>query len=289
MNPAIVYDGSIRDSGTPLYFRLALAQILGRDPDWFTEDPSAGAIEAKNDFYIHIDDGRDDLPADGIPHPWGYYATDSHLGPEIRILKAKQADLVWCAQLPFVKVLKEHGVDAKWVPLACMPEVHFTAQEDPESRWPLPDKDLVFVGHIQDPSQTDRLAFLDHLFREFPDSWYAYGHFHEEMSRVYHRGRIGVNHAVRDDLNMRFFEIASMGVPQYADEGMVGLKELGFEPWVDYIPQDKDHDNLRMMLDSPERRTAIAGCALAKVRAAHTYRHRLGTMLADVEQFLSTR
>jgi hypothetical protein len=295
-NVAIVYDGGIRDNGSPFYARMALAQVLGKDPDWYTEAPSApGAIPAGHDFYIHPDDGRDDLPVDKIPHPWGYWIVDSHLGPDIRIEKAKQADLVWVAQKPFVDVLAKHGIKAKWLPLACEPLVHCTAEElaARENRLvTVPDKDLVFVGHLQSPEVSNRVKFLDGLFREFPNSWYAFGHFHEDMARVYHRGRLGINHAVRDDLNMRFFELASMGVLQLADSRMVGLADLGFQKGDHYIPYSGTVPAIQMahaaLSDAwePGIRDRILADALAHVRAHHTYHHRLCTILADVEQFL---
>lgn len=299
---AVVYSGDIRDNGSTFYTRMALVQIKGADVDWYTEDPSSpNPIAPGHEFYIHPDDGRDDLSVDKIPHPWGYWVVDSHLGPDVRIAKAKQADLVWCAQKPFVETLRAQGIKAKWLPLACEPEVHCTAAElaAREGREvAAPEFDLAFVGHIQNPdtihAPANRLVFLDRLFKAFPNSWYAYGCFHEEMSRVYHRARLGVNHAVRDDLNMRFFELASMGIPQLADKRMVGLTDLGFKEWVHYIPYDSIESaiwgaraHLGGYLDGTRGFPAEAAKSL--VRESHTYRHRLCTILEDIEQYLSSR
>lgn len=287
MNPVMVYSGSVRDNGTAFYTRLALAQVLGYDPEWYNEDPSAGPIPQGRDFYIHVDDGRDDFDCTNIPHPWGYWAIDSHLGPEIRIRKAKLADIVWCAQKPFVAELAKHGVKASWLPLACEPLLHLDRLElavKEQRTVAEPDLDLAFVGHLGDPG---RLDFLDRLFREYPNSWLAFGHFHEDMARVYHRAQIGINHAVRDDLNMRFFELACMGVPQLADSRMVGLEDLGFRMWDYYIPYDdivSPELAVRVMLrrtpsKDPRR---MAEDAQVLVRSSHTYRHRVATMLADI-------
>lgn len=156
MNVAIVYDGSVRDNGTPYLFRFALAQILGQSPPWYSQ---AAPIPEGHDSYIMVDDGRDDLER-VPPHPWGYYATDSHLGPEARLAKAKQADIVWCAQRPFAERLVGLGLNAKWLPLACSPAHHPTAVElSQQTGEPLAEKryDLAFVGHIQDPSQSTRI------------------------------------------------------------------------------------------------------------------------------------
>ena len=292
-NLAIVYSGDARDNGTPFYMRLAMAQHFGREPEWYNEDPSAekGGIGLGHDFYVHVDDGRDDLDCTNIPHPWGYWAVDSHLGPDIRIAKAKLADVVWCAQKPFVGVLAAHGVKAKWLPLACEPLLHCTAEElaTRENREvTVPDKDLVFVGHLQSPKFSNRVEFLDRLFKAFPNSWLAYGVFHEDMARTYHRGRLGVNHAVRDDLNMRFFELASMKVPQLADSRMVGLEELGFVPWIHYVPYGGPYYG-EAVDQAGVTAPLIAENAFTFVRAHHTYHHRLCTMLEDIKQYLSTR
>lgn len=272
MNPAIVYDGGIRDNGTPFYARVALANILQSDPDWYSE---AGEVGKDHPFYIHVDDGRDDLPVDSIPRPWGYWAIDSHLGPEIRIKKALEADIVWCAQKPFVEVLHQHGVDAHWLPLACEPELHRAISREP-------DCDLVFVGHLQDPKMTNRVAFLDRLFKAVKTPWFQYGVFHADMANVYARGRIGVNHAVRDDLNMRFFELACIGVPQLADSRMVGLSDLGFEPWKHYLPYDSVEEAVRVVTDELDvEHSCMVRNAQELVRAEHTYTHRVRQMLAD--------
>jgi hypothetical protein len=284
MNPAVIYDGSIRDNGTPYYFRFALAQVLGRDPDWYSQ---AGEIPEGHDFYIMVDDGRDDL-ARVPPRPWGFYATDSHLGPEARLEKAKQADIVWCAQKPFAERLVGLGLNAKWLPLACSPAHHPTAVElsQLEDR-PLAEKlyDLAFVGHLQRPDQSDRIAFLDVLRKAIPSFRFRFGVFHHEMASEYHSARIGVNHAVRDDLNMRTFELASLGVPQLCDSRMIGLKECGFEPFVHYLPYESAEqaiDVVKTYLGDSDLPT-MAEAAKTLVRAEHTYEHRIRTMLADME------
>ena len=275
MNPAIVYDGSIRDSGSPFYTRVALANVLREDPDWFTE---AGDIPSDHPFRIHPDDGRDDLSVDKIPHPWGYWIVDSHLGPDIRLEKARKADIVWCAQKPFVDVLAKHGIKASWLPLACEPELHRITRFRPNS----PDKDLVFVGHLQDPKMTNRIEFLDALLKTVKEPWFEYGVFHDEMANVYARGRIGVNHAVRDDLNMRFFELACIGVPQLADIRMVGLEELGFKPWVHYLPYSTVEEAIEVVEDElySEHSSMVTNSRQAVIES-HTYTHRVRQMLRD--------
>lgn len=281
MNVAVVYDGSLRDNGTPYLFRYAFREVLGREVPWYSP---AGKIPEGHDFYFRIDDGRDDLDC-SIPGPWGYYATDTHLGPGPRYDKARRANVVWCAQKPAAEFLKGDGVNAHWLPLACSPAHHPTAVEIANrDDAPLPERsyDVAFVGHLQPPDQSDRIAFLDRIFRAFPSFRFEWGRFHMDMARVYHKARLGVNHAVRDDLNMRFFELASAGVPQLSDQRMVGLKELGFEPWVHYVPYVSAEDAIEAGKTALKGDlSAMASRAKSLVRAQHTYAHRVRRMLED--------
>jgi hypothetical protein len=287
LKAALVYDGGMRDNGTPFYFRAAFAKYLGAELDWRTE---AAPIPEGYDFYFHIDDGRDDLRR-VPPKPWGYYATDSHLGPGPRRDKARQADIVWCAQKPFAEELKAEGVNAHWLPLACFPEAHLTAVEDAEATGqPLAEKvyDVAFVGHLQSPKDSNRIEFLSEVFSRFPNFRFMFGAFHEDMARVYHKARIGINHSVRDDLNMRFFELASIGVPQLCDSRMVGLEELGFEPFVHYLPYTSAAEAVSVVeayIGDPDL-WMMAENAKRLVRSSHRYVDRVERMLVDAQEFI---
>jgi spore maturation protein CgeB len=105
------------------------------------------------------------------------------------------------------------------------------------------------------------------------------------MAREYHTARIGVNHAVRDDLNMRTFELASLGVPQLCDSRMVGLEECGFEPFVHYLPYASAEEAVEVVRKyvADSELWMMAENAKTLVRAQHTYVHRAKQMLADLE------
>ncbi len=285
MRTALVYDGSIRDNGTPYLFRFGFRLHLGYELDWYSQQTE---IPKEYDFYIHVDDGRDDLSPELIPQPFGFYCTDSHLGPGPRLEKARRAAITWCAQKPFAEALRAEGLNAIWLPLACSPPHHPTAVElAQECNDALAEKryDLAFVGHLQDPLQTNRIEFLDTIRRGFPSMRFRFGAFHHDMAREYHSARIGVNHAVRDDLNMRFFELASLGVPQLCDARMVGMDDLGFQPFVHYLPYRSAVEAVEVakeFLHDPELVT-MAEQARCLVRAQHTYEKRAAEMLKDLE------
>lgn len=292
---AIVYDGSIRDSGTPRLFREAFAEVLGREVPWYTQ---AAAIPEGHSFYFHIDDGRDDITA-VPPGPWGYFATDTHLGPIPRLEKARQADITWCAQPDAAKLYREQGINAHWLPLACSPFHHPTAVEVAEqegTELAAKEYDVAFVGHLQTPDQSSRIAFLDAFVKDIPSFRFEFGVFGREMAKRYHKARIGINHAVRNDLNMRTFELASAGVPQLCDQRMMGLKDIGFEPWVHYIPYGGpwSHEQVAedavqtalFALKTPGGLPAMARRAHDLVRAQHKYTDRVEVMLRDASKFV---
>lgn len=284
MKFALIYDGGLRDNGTPLYLRTAFAKVLGEQPDWYTQ---AGKIPEGYDFYFHLDDGRDDLPQ-VPPHPWGYYATDTHLGPGPRLEKARRADIVWCAQKPAAEEYRAQGINAYWMPLACFPEVHPTEvelAERGEGALVRKQYDVGFVGHLQDPKGSTRVEFLDSMFKAFPSFRFEYGVFHEAMATVYHKCRIGLNHAVRDDLNMRFFELASVGVPQLCDSRMVGLAELGFRPYVHFLPYTTTAEAVEVVRERVHDPglAQMASDARELVRMQHKYTDRVQNMIRQAE------
>jgi hypothetical protein len=284
MNIALIYDSSIRNNGTPVHFWSAFKE-LGVN---FTRYTPKGKLP-EHDFYICMDDGRDDIPW-LPPRPCGYYATDTHLGWDFRFAKAKEFDIVWCAQLPAVGKMREAGINAHWMPLGCNPIAHPTREEMELRGMSVSnaDFDIGFVGHLQPPDQSGRIELLDRLFREFPNFRLAFGVFHEDMARMYHQCKIGVNHAIRDDLNMRFFELASSGVPQLCDRRMVGLHDLGFFDGVHYIGYSSVDEAVEQVKRWLPRATGLEEMALMayeRVRRGHTYKHRVEKMLKQIEEF----
>lgn len=279
MSLGLVYSGEIRDNGTPFYFRHALSR-LGVEHKWYW--PQYGIPEG-HDWYFVVDDGRDDLEHEP-PHPCVYYATDTHLGYEVRRRKAEHFDLIYCAQKDAAEKFASEGLNAHWLPLACSPDHHPTAGELGDTSEPT--YDLAFVGHLQKPTESNRIEFLDGFVRVFRERIrLEFGRFHHDMARAYHKARLGVNHCVRRDLNMRTFELASVGVPQLCDGRMIGLREIGFEPYRHYVPymDSKDAvDAAVWILQNDGGLKAMARRANDLVRSEHTYETRCKRILADV-------
>lgn len=265
---ALCYSGEFRDVGPGFYCRVAMKK-LGIPHKWYW--PQLG-IPQGHEFYLSIDDGRDEVKV-VPPRPNGFWAIDTHLGYEARLEKARHFDQVWCAQKAGAERMKSDGVNAEWLPLACSPDHHPSVWE---AGYGSARYDVAFVGHLQPPGETDRIAFLDTVFKAVPNFRFEFGVFHQEMAKVYHHARVGLNHSLRRDLNMRFFELASIGVSQLCGE-MDGLDELGFVAGVDYQLYRDAHEAVEKI--RADKKT-LSFVAHQKVRAEHTYEHRVRRMLA---------
>ena len=281
---SLVYNATIRNNGTAIYLNHGF-QEAGYEVERF--DPLAGPIPSRP-FYIYIDDGRDDIEWK-LPR-CHYYAIDTHLGFDYRLARAKNCEMVWCAQLSGVAKMQEHGILARWLPLACSPLAHPTAEELEQRGTPRPRVwyDLAFVGHLQPPSMSDRIELLDTLVKEVPRMWIEFGVFHEEMAASYHKARIGLNHSIRGDLNMRFFELMSIGVLQMCPE-MEGIKKLGFEAGKHYLPYTSPSDIIDQVRTWPKTpykaySPTIVRAAHSMVRYGHTYKHRALQIIEDLKE-----
>jgi len=238
----------------------------------------------KCDFYLAVDDGRDDI--DWIPpRPNAFWAVDTHLGPEFRRWKAEQFDRVYVAQQEAAKLWSD--LQISWLPLGCDPEYHPSAAElEPLGYATDVVYDCVFVGHInQEQDGNNRLEYLDTLFGHFPNSWFAHGLFHHDMASRYIRGRIGFNVSIKRDLNMRVFELMSIGVPMLTNNTVDGIDEV--------IPSGLyvGYENARDMVLLAEEMLANYGemCEMARkaqqfIRAGHTYGHRVDRILSALKK-----
>jgi len=146
--------------------------------------------------------------------------------------------------------------------------------------------DVCFVGFLGDrdePGFKNRVKYLDILFHEIPNSWLSVNVFHEHMAYRYAQARIGFNVSIKNDLNMRVFEVMSTGTALLTNRDAIGWKELGFEEDVHFIGYEGIEEMVekaQWALEHPMEREKIAKAGHAKVRAEHTYAHRMAALLA---------
>jgi len=289
-NIGLVYDSTIRNNGTPVLCWDSLKRGMGMDVRRYI--PQGELPE--HDFYIYIDDGRDGLEWE-CPKPNAFWAVDTHLGYDYRLFKAKMFDYVFCAQKEGAERMKADGIEnAFWLPLGCHPPAHPSPAEMLQSEEFMQKMgieglskqyDLGFVGFINDAKgegQNSRLEYLDALFNAFPNSWLSANVFFEDMATRYIKARLGFNISIKDDLNMRFFEIPSTGTCMLTNRDQVGWDEIGFEEgkhFLGYQGMDEMIEQARWGLDHPDEREEIAKAGYEEVRKNHTYVHRMEQLL----------
>jgi hypothetical protein len=279
-SPALIYNAEIRNNGTARRVTDSFFQMGYKDTGmqrynrpWYIEPEFED-----HDFWLFIDDGRDEIEIPDLPSPNACWLVDTHLGYDIRLKWAMHFDYVFLCQKPDVARMKLDGIqNVHWLPLACLPNVDPSYSELQSARHELPDTffdpfglqklhDVAFVGHwITDENLTDgandRIEYLDVIFKNFPNSWFAYSVFFEQAALRYARARVGFNISVRDDLNMRFFEVMSYGNCLVTNRDVVGWDDLGFvedEHFLGYKGEEEMVDKIQWALDNPMEREKIA-------------------------------
>ncbi len=273
---ALLFDNTQRPETTGVYCRRALGQLvqIGRITEvehFLPEDLTRLKSERSRwDLIIAVDDGLDyDLPANVAPVVW--WAIDTHLEFDRSLRRARQARWTFAAQRNGAEKLRQAGVEAIWLPLACDPELH--GRQNVARRF-----DLSFVGNVF-PGERERLINL--LRDRFPNSFVGQKYF-TEMAEIYSASRIVFNRSLLDDINMRVFEgLCSGSLLVTNDLSENGLDEL-FQDGVHLATYQSDEELLAKVaryLKHNEVREAIAATGREEVVARHTYRHRMEHIL----------
>lgn len=295
---AFIYNSDIRNNGTPtLCFNSVKYQLGLNDKVVRYRPPDNNAEKFPHaEFYIHVDDGRDDLSWEA-PENSAYYAIDTHLGYEFRKEKAKQFKYVYCAQKEGAERMRADGIkNATWLPLACNNMAHPNLSEmmaHPNKdrhlgQWNLDKEwDVAFVGFFNmnyNEDQNDRIDWIDTLFSHYTNNWFSFDCFFEDMAVRYIRSRLGFNISIKNDLNMRFFEVLSTGTCLLTNTNVDGIEELGFEEGKDflgYTTKSEMIDKAEWGLSNPVEREAIAKSGHEKCRKFHTYELRMKKIIED--------
>jgi protein-L-isoaspartate O-methyltransferase len=269
---ALVFDDRNRPDTTGVYCRRALAGLVDCvhvRPDALGPRPPGGT-----DLVLRVDDDLDyDLPAAWRPR--AYWAIDTHRDLPARLARAAGCDLVVAAQRDGAAALRAAGPAARWLPLACDPEIH--RRHDVPKRY-----DLAFVGHLH---PGPRAELVDVLRRRFPDTLVA-TLFFEAMARAYSSARLVFNRSLAGDVNMRVFEAAACGSLLLTDDlAGNGLEELLRDGvhLATYRDADELLDKASAYLADEGRRERVAAAGRAEVLTRHTYRDRMRLLLEWAE------
>lgn len=266
---AIVFDNTLRPETTGLYCRRALGELVEVEHVLPTE---LGRVESNRfDAFIYIDDG---LAYDHPQHlrPSAWWAIDTHLNFDRCLQRAKQSDVVFAAQRNGAAMLRQEGVIATWLPLACDPVLHRGHDLEKQFDW-------CFVGNLLPGRRTE---LIDQLTGTFPNGFVGQRYF-EQMALTYSTSRLVFNQSIRDDINMRVFEALASGsllVTNNLSEN--GLPELFADGThlAAFCSAEELIDKFHFYLTHPNDRERISRQGQAEVFAKHTYRHRMDVMLA---------
>lgn len=278
MKIAIYYENRLgRNDGSPLYYFHRLKE-MGHEVTHFSSAAEPNKEWGKFNLHVVVDWGEDALtgllPYTPISmsnlHPSVYITSDTHLGYDYRLNKAKEFDYVFCNQIRAEGEFKRDGVDAEWLPHAVEPKAY------PNEPVAIKKYDIGFVGYVTFEKRAD---MLDELFREFPNFWYGQ-HLFEECAEIYRKSRIVFNTAAVDDINMRCFEATATG-SFLLTEYVPTLKEC-FEDGV-HLATFKDMDEAiekaKYYLEHEDEREKIAKAGMEHTLENHTFKHRAERIL----------
>ncbi len=276
---AVIFDNRPRPETTGLYCRRALGELVSsgqlEEVEHFLPD-ECDAIPANYfDLFLFVDDGLIQQIPDYLK-PAAWWAIDTHLDYERALFLAQQADWTFAAQQRGASQLASDGIEnVSWLPLACDPEIH--GRRDCDLKY-----DLAFVGNSF-PGERERLLMLiqHRISKSFIGNRYL-----DEMAETYSASKIVFNRSLRDDLNMRVFEglcsgalLLTNSLPESAGQDVLfqDRKHL-----VNYADDDQLYEVLDYYLSHDAERLRIAEQGRQDVLRAHTYRHRMETILNTI-------
>jgi predicted SAM-dependent methyltransferase len=278
---AIVFDNQNRLDTTGVYCRRALQGK--HEVDHFLPDQMDQIRPDQYDLFINIDDGRSYRFRPDL-HPSLFWAIDTHVKPERCLEKARDFDLVFCAQRPGAKAMRKAGVAARWCPLAFDPEIHrkhplakildisFVGNSG-RFRW----RNFFYDGKEVFRERTKLLSLLKKRFDLFMGKF-----FFEDMAVVFSLSKIVFNKSVKDDVNMRVFEALGCGsllLTNQIGPGQDLLFKNG-EHIVEYRSRKELIEKAEYYLKHEEEREKIAAQGREEVLRKHTYAHRMDYMLS---------
>jgi glycosyltransferase involved in cell wall biosynthesis len=201
------------------------------------------------------------------------YLIDTHLNLPLHLLWAEKFDCIFLAQREYLPYFTNKGLNAHWLPLACDPGIHAPVST------PL-KHNISFVGSLS-PRNPRRQKLLELLQKEI--GIYCERCWWDDMARAITESGIIFNNAVNNDLNMRVFEVMSIGAMLLTDPAQgSGLDTLFIngEDLAIYRSDDELIDVVRFYQSNPALREQIAARGQQLVRNAHTYAHRVEDLLA---------
>ncbi len=277
---AVIFDNTLRPETTGTYCRRALGKLVQAGEittvEHFLPTELDHVSQDQFNLFLYIDDGLDWSIPDHL-RPAAWWAIDTHLNFERCLQKAAQADFTFATQQDGAEQLKKAGIKtAMWLPLACDPEIH--AQQELSKEY-----DISFVGHIL-PGERQNLLNL--LQEKFPNSFIGQ-EYYEKMAAIYSQSKVVFNRSILNDVNMRVFEGLCSGSLVITNNLSSNGQEELFQDSVHYVVYQNAEELLEKLnyyLEHDDIREQIAQAGRTRVLEAHTYQHRMETILKECQQ-----
>jgi|TARA_R100001530_G_scaffold42309_1_gene32221 glycosyltransferase involved in cell wall biosynthesis len=260
-----------RNDGPPLYWTNAMKNKGWEVVHLSSQHPPP---DEHFDLYLWVDWGEDAL-TEMLPytpinvhnlHPSVYVTSDTHLGFDYRLNKAREFDFVFCNQERAVEEFKEQGVESVWLPHAVEPQA-YPNQPSCSKKY-----DVGFVGFV---TFEKRARILHDIFKAFPNFYFGTALF-EECAEIYRQSRVVINTAADDDINMRMFEATATGSFVLC-ENVPTLSKIfrNEEHIVTYCDTTEAIEKAQYYLKNEMEREFIAKQGMEHVLAHHTYSDRI--------------
>ena len=276
MKIAIIYDLN-REDTLGVRYQKALQNLGAEVTHFWLKD--SNNIRPAFDAYLRVDDGdyKRDIPHDKL-RPCYFYASDVHLKKPFSAIRAAARfyDHVFCAQYNGYERLRGVFRDkVSWLPHACDPAPAGEAGAERKL-------DIAFVGN---DGGSPRKFLLQEIRERFPNSYIGNAP-HMDMAAIYSGAKIGFNYSIRDDVNMRFFEIACCGAMLLTNHIKdKGLKML-FDDKKNFVIYKFPKEIFLMIeyyLKNHAEREAIARAGREFVVSEHTYAKRASVILDKIK------
>lgn len=263
-----------RNDGNPLYMYNAFRQIPGIESGHMVPQGDLTKFGTW-DLHFEADWGEDALKGvlpytpSPIPSPSVFWNSDTHLGYDWRLEKARRTDFNFVCQKRAQQDFERDGVKSIWMPHAVEPQAY-------PYRASIKKYDLCFIGHI---NSQNRIDALDYMFKAIPNFFYGQRLF-EASAEKYCQSKIVFNISIKDDINMRCFE--AMSTKSFLLTNWIPTLEELFEDGkhlVTYKTMEEAVDKAKYYIEHDAEREAIAEAGFQEVLSKHTFVHRARKIL----------
>ncbi len=236
----------------------------------------------KADLLLYIEGGSMEIfPLDLMEFEakkfwWGI---DTHLNFEKHLRISRLFDHTFIAQKEFVVSLTAYGIAATWLPLAYPSSIDIAPKTSPKY-------DFSFIGQTDQTMYPERHRLIRKAQHAFPNNFVGTLE-PKEMLETYNNSRVVINQSIKNDINMRVFEV--LGTSAVLVTNAIrnnGLEDL-FENTKHLFTFETDEELiflLQNLVNNDATRIETATAANELVLSRHTYFNRASEILEFVSK-----